>query len=1196
MKKKMIILIFLGISIFCNFAMAETVDIVDFNTSTDLTDNFIDDGSPVIIYNDNAGINSTGCLEIPDGSQNDCWTTKTGYSVTGEGDVYKFSGYFINAANSGYAGFGFTNSGSNTATNTGPPEPSIGIQFHGGGGAFLSNGNSIKNLTWSGGDMDCGGTQWYYMVLTIEAEDSDQYSMNFEIYPSSSNGTLGALKTSHDFTITNSEIRALSTLHGYLYAAGNRMKYVDNYQIELGGEATVVEPGMPVVLSSEITSIAATSAVGGGDVIDDNDGVITERGVCWGESLDPTVSGDYETAGGTTGAYAVDITGLTAGRTYYARAYATNSIGTSYGANKSFETLSSPGNALDFDGDGATVTFASNFTSPVDNWTMSAWFKPSTLEGGEQTIFYNGDDSGGYGICLEDNTVKVLYGMISWHSLVTIQNANQWYHLAMKRSNGTLIVLLNGKQLAYTSTDTPNAPYSLATIGSQYQADHETLHRFFSGQIDEAQFFDVVLTNEQIRANMNKPLVGNEANLTAYYKFDHSSGVSLSDHSSNSNTGTLNYMNDADWISSDAMIYTPIATAGTSITTSTFTANWEENYTATEYRLDVATDNTFTTYLTGYENKVISDGATVSESVTGITGGIDYCYRVRAYNGNTLQTSDNSNIITIDAAPDQNIVVTDLSYATEDGGVWTETDQTINEGETGNFSITATDPDSNPLVYSWKMRKGTDDFVEQSTESTYDFTTDNTSAGTYTVTLVVTDNFGNKKLRKAKNSLSYSWIVTVTDVDQNIVVTDLSYATEDSGVWTEENQSINEGETGNFSITATDPDNNPLVYSWKMRKGTDDFVEQSTEATYDFTTDNTSAGTYTVTLAVTDNFGNKKLRKAKNSLSYSWIVTVTDVDQNIVVTDLSYATEDGGVWTETDQTINEGETGSFSITATDPDGNPLVYSWKMRKGTDDFVEKSTEATYDFTTDFNSEGTYTVTLNVTDFVAKRIKSKSVISKNKALKAKISRLQSKAKIVTKTKNSLSYSWTVTVEDVNTAPTITSFLPEGITVNVGSDPQAFRIIAEDTEGDALIYSWFVDDIEQDSISFTFTSPFSFGNHTVKAVVSDGVLTADNNWTIISSSSIDNNLPVVTELKQNYPNPFNPATTISYSLAEEGEVRVVIYNSAGNIVADLVNKKQARGNYNVKWNGSNLTSGLYFIRMKAGNYHKNIKAMLVK
>ncbi|NOX67517.1 MAG: T9SS type A sorting domain-containing protein [Chlorobi bacterium] len=84
--------------------------------------------------------------------------------------------------------------------------------------------------------------------------------------------------------------------------------------------------------------------------------------------------------------------------------------------------------------------------------------------------------------------------------------------------------------------------------------------------------------------------------------------------------------------------------------------------------------------------------------------------------------------------------------------------------------------------------------------------------------------------------------------------------------------------------------------------------------------------------------------------------------------------------------------------------------------------------------------------------------------------------------------------------------------------------------------------------------------------------------------------------ELHQNYPNPFNPSTLINYSLAKDSRVSIIIYNVLGQKVTELVNKKQSAGNYEIKFDASNLTSGLYFYRLETPNYSKTMKMILLR
>ena len=109
--------------------------------------------------------------------------------------------------------------------------------------------------------------------------------------------------------------------------------------------------------------------------------------------------------------------------------------------------------------------------------------------------------------------------------------------------------------------------------------------------------------------------------------------------------------------------------------------------------------------------------------------------------------------------------------------------------------------------------------------------------------------------------------------------------------------------------------------------------------------------------------------------------------------------------------------------------------------------------------------------------------------------------------------------------------------------------------------------------------------------------VIVDDISWNgYIDGNIIDNCLPEVTELFQNYPNPFNPETEITYNIAKGSDVKIAVFNYKGELVEELVNKFQPAGRYNVKWNGSNATSGIYFYKMTAGNYTKIMRAVLVK
>jgi photosystem II stability/assembly factor-like uncharacterized protein len=100
---------------------------------------------------------------------------------------------------------------------------------------------------------------------------------------------------------------------------------------------------------------------------------------------------------------------------------------------------------------------------------------------------------------------------------------------------------------------------------------------------------------------------------------------------------------------------------------------------------------------------------------------------------------------------------------------------------------------------------------------------------------------------------------------------------------------------------------------------------------------------------------------------------------------------------------------------------------------------------------------------------------------------------------------------------------------------------------------------------------------------------------WTFIdedNNSSGHNNFL----LRQNYPNPFNPSTNIEFRIAEFGFVSLKVYDILGREVATLVNEEKHAGNYEVKFNGSGLSSGIYFFKLSTEDYTSVKKMLLIK
>ncbi len=134
-------------------------------------------------------------------------------------------------------------------------------------------------------------------------------------------------------------------------------------------------------------------------------------------------------------------------------------------------------------------------------------------------------------------------------------------------------------------------------------------------------------------------------------------------------------------------------------------------------------------------------------------------------------------------------------------------------------------------------------------------------------------------------------------------------------------------------------------------------------------------------------------------------------------------------------------------------------------------------------------------------------------------------------------------------------------------------------------------------------------YGNgNSSSPVTADNVTipTGNSDWIISDNSGIvsvdgEESLPTRFELYQNYPNPFNPTTTIKYAIPNVGikntqSVRLIVYDILGKVVAILVNKKQPPGYYEVEWNAGDLPSGIYFYKLRCGNFVRTKKLALLK
>ncbi|MDD4386080.1 MAG: FISUMP domain-containing protein [Bacteroidales bacterium] len=118
----------------------------------------------------------------------------------------------------------------------------------------------------------------------------------------------------------------------------NMNSYYRSYGASVRCLKNLDSPSAPELTTNTVIDITATTATSGGNVTADGGSPVTSRGICWSTSANPTTANSSVASGSGTGSFTASMTGLSSSTTYYVRAYATNSVGTTYGNQVSFTT------------------------------------------------------------------------------------------------------------------------------------------------------------------------------------------------------------------------------------------------------------------------------------------------------------------------------------------------------------------------------------------------------------------------------------------------------------------------------------------------------------------------------------------------------------------------------------------------------------------------------------------------------------------------------------------------------------------------------------------------------------------------------------------------------------------------------------------------------------------------------------------
>jgi hypothetical protein len=244
--------------------------------------------------------------------------------------------------------------------------------------------------------------------------------------------------------------------------------YVRSYAINSAGTAygteisfTTGARSLPSITTTSISAITATTASSGGNVTSSGNDLLTERGICWNTSINPTTANSKLVNGtATTGTFTSGLTGLTANTTYYVRAYATNSVGTEYGNELSFTTSATLAGSLSFNGSNQYLSLNPGIIFGSGAFTLEGWFY-HTSNFVNKGLIGTTNPSGNNG-CLNlyfSSATSIISdkhagGGTRTYTMASAITANAWHYFIYNRnSDGTTAIYIDGTRCTATISD-----------------------------------------------------------------------------------------------------------------------------------------------------------------------------------------------------------------------------------------------------------------------------------------------------------------------------------------------------------------------------------------------------------------------------------------------------------------------------------------------------------------------------------------------------------------------------------------------------------------------------------------------------------------------------------------------------------------------------------------------------------------------
>lgn len=394
------------------------------------------------------------------------------------------------------------------------------------------------------------------------------------------------------------------------------------------------------VSTTPATNITVSEATSGGTITSDGGATIISNGVCWGLNANPSINDSKTVDGNSVGQFVSNLSGLTGGTTYHIRAYATNSVGTAYGADLSFTTLGLAPIGLTQAATNISVSSATlNGTVNANYLSTTVTFEYGTSTNYGQTVTSSQSPVTGNSITNVSASISGLTAGVTYHFRIkTVNSLGTTYGDDMTfTTSGQAPIVITQAACCFSSTG--------ATLNGTVNPNLISTTVSFEYGLTTSYGNSIAANPAVLTGNTNSAVSAIIASLTpgTTYHFRVKAVNSL---------GTV-YGSDMTFVTSGE---SPIATtlAATNINTSSVTLNGLVNATSlsTVVTFEYGTTTNYGSIATSVQSPVLGNTDTnVNVSVTGLNPGTTYHFRVKAVNSVGTVYGADMNFVTLGQQP-----------------------------------------------------------------------------------------------------------------------------------------------------------------------------------------------------------------------------------------------------------------------------------------------------------------------------------------------------------------------------------------------------------------------------------------------------------------------------------------------------------------------------------------------------------------